>query len=404
MAAAGYPYHGPVSTPGPYGAGNPFEGLFGELAKLFASQGPVNLEVARQMARWLAVEGQPEPNVEPLERIRYEELVRVAELHVGEATGLATSVTGRALTARPVARGEWASRTLDAYVPLFEGLASALSPPRSDPDEDDAVEPDPATELLGGVSQVVGPLLLGVQAGSMVGYLAQRALGQYDLPVPRPPSDELVVVPPNVNAFAGDWSLPLDDVRLWICLSEIAHHAVLGRAHVRNRLDGLLRAYVGGFRADPTSLEEKLGGIDPSDPSSFQKALGDPTELLGAMQTPEQEDVRNRLQALVVVFEGYVDHVVDTVGRPLIGSYGPLTEALRRRRAEDTEGTGFVERLFGMDFGRAEFERGNTFVGGVLERAGESGLARLWASERELPTPAEVDAPGLWLARIDIAD
>jgi hypothetical protein len=26
----------------------------------------------------------------------------------------------------------------------------------------------------------------------------------------------------------------------------------------------------------------------------------------------------------------------------------------------------------------------------------------LWRSERELPTPPEVDAPGLWLARIDI--
>jgi uncharacterized protein (DUF2342 family) len=40
----------------------------------------------------------------------------------------------------------------------------------------------------------------------------------------------------------------------------------------------------------------------------------------------------------------------------------------------------------------------------VVERAGEDGLARLWATERELPTPAEVDAPGLWLARIDLPD
>jgi hypothetical protein len=28
----------------------------------------------------------------------------------------------------------------------------------------------------------------------------------------------------------------------------------------------------------------------------------------------------------------------------------------------------------------------------------------LWVSERELPTPAELDAPGLWLARIDLPD
>ena len=41
---------------------------------------------------------------------------------------------------------------------------------------------------------------------------------------------------------------------------------------------------------------------------------------------------------------------------------------------------------------------------GVVERAGEDGLSRLWTSERELPTPAELDAPGLWLARIDLPD
>ena len=40
----------------------------------------------------------------------------------------------------------------------------------------------------------------------------------------------------------------------------------------------------------------------------------------------------------------------------------------------------------------------------MVERAGENALARLWANEDDLPTPAEVDAPGLWLARIDLPD
>jgi putative hydrolase len=298
-----------------------------------------------------------------------------------------------------VGRGEWARRTLDAYQPLFEGLASSLAVPEQGPA---AVEPDPATELLGGVSQVVGPLLLGMQAGSMVGYLAQRALGQYDLPIPRPPSDELLVVPVNVNAFAGDWSLPVDDARLWICLSEVAHHAVLGRPHVHRRLDQLLRDYVGGFTPDPASLEDKLAHVDPTDPASFQSILGDPSELLGALRTPAQEPVLARIEALVAAIEGYVDHVVDTVGRRLIGSYGSLTEALRRRRVESGDGDRFVEHLFGLELSQTQFDRGAAFVRGIVERAGDDGLARLWRSEAELPTPPEVDAPGLWLERIDL--
>jgi uncharacterized protein (DUF2342 family) len=49
-------------------------------------------------------------------------------------------------------------------------------------------------------------------------------------------------------------------------------------------------------------------------------------------------------------------------------------------------------------------DRGAHFIEGVVERAGEDALARLWANEDDLPTPAEVDAPGLWLARIGLLD
>ena len=83
-----------MSTPGPFGGGNPFEGMpiFGDLAKLFSNQGPVNWDVARQIGGYMAAEGQSEGNVDPIERIKLEELARVAELQIGDFTGLATSV------------------------------------------------------------------------------------------------------------------------------------------------------------------------------------------------------------------------------------------------------------------------------------------------------------------------
>ena len=80
--------------------------MFQDLARLFASEGPVNWEVARQVALWVSSEGRAEDNVDPLERIRLEQLLRVAELHVGEAVGLPTSVTGRVLAVTPVTRSE----------------------------------------------------------------------------------------------------------------------------------------------------------------------------------------------------------------------------------------------------------------------------------------------------------
>ncbi len=99
---------------------------------------------------------------------------------------------------------------------------------------------------------------------------------------------------------------------------------------------------------------------------------------------------------------GVVDHVLDVVGARLITSYGMLTEALRRRRVEASEADRFVERLFGLELTQATYDRGSRFVEGVIERAGDDGLRRLWSGPEMLPTPAEVDAPGLWLARIDL--
>jgi putative hydrolase len=388
-----------VSESGP---GNPFEGVpfLGDLAKMLQSSGPVSWDAAKQFAMQVATDGGSEPNPDPIERIKFEELARIADLHVANVTGLATSTSGRIVTVLPVTRGEWARRTLDAWRPLLERLSTSLTAAgtagQGEPGD------DPLTSLLQGFSAAFGPLLFGMQAGAMVGHLATRTLGQYDLPIPRPASDELLVVGANIDAFGEEWSLPIDDLRLWICLSELTTHAVLGVPHVRRRLDELLLEYVGGFSVDPAALESRLGEVDPTDPQALQQALGDPAALLGAIQSPAQQNQLPRIEALVATIVGYVDWVMDTVGTTLIGSYGMLTEALRRRRVEAGEGDRFVGHLLGLEVGQRQYDRGEAFVAGVVERAGAEALTRLWADERDLPTQNDIDAPGLWLARIDL--
>ncbi|MGH9056762.1 MAG: zinc-dependent metalloprotease [Acidimicrobiales bacterium] len=418
-----------MSAPGPFGGGGPLEDLMRNLARLLTSQGPVNWEIARQMAQWAATGGAPDSNPDPVTRVRLEELLRVAELHVGEATGLAVTAGGL-LSVRAVTPRDWALRTLEAWAPLLEQLASSSGsafslgggpagdegagtgvPATGAPGAGAGIEGpapgsafDPMAQLFANLPQVLGPFLFGMQAGSMVGQLGQTAMGQYDLPMPRPAGDGLLMVPGTIDTFASDWSLQADDVRLWVCLRETANHAVLGRSHVRGRLDELIGAYVGAFRPDPQALEERLGGFDPTDMAGLQAAFGDPETLLGELQNDEQRRLQVPLRALLSAVAGYVDHVMDGVGRRLIGSYGPLTEALRRRRIQESGGTRILGQLFGVALDEAGYARGQTFVRGIVERAGEAGLARLWHSARELPTPAEIEAPGLWLARIDLPD
>lgn len=383
------------------GPEDPFGGIpfLGDLAKLLQGQsGAGGWDAARQFAVQIASGGQPEANPDPIDRLALEELARVAELQVRARSGLDVSTTGRPVTVVPVTRAEWARRTVDAWRPLLETLSASLTGPAMAATDDLGDEPDAA--MLGPLMKMLGPMMLGLQAGSMVGHLATRSLGQYDLPIPRPASDELVIVARNVAELGEEWSLPRDDLRLWICISEVATHAVIGVPHVRERLWNLLERHVTSFRLDTSAVEHVMGEIDPMDPEALQQALGDPAALLGAIQGEAQRALLPELSALLAVVVGYVDHLMDDIGSSLIGSYGMLTEALHRRRVETAAADTFVENLLGLSLGAVQYERGGAFVRGVVEREGD--ISRLFESADNLPTPSEVDAPGLWLARIDL--
>ena len=113
------------------------------------------------------------------------------------------------------------------------------------------------------------PLLLGVWSGSMIGQLAHHALGQYDLPLPLhgPPTQRFLVR--NVEAFGEEWALPADELRYALALREVVHGAQRSVPWVRDELERLASDYVGAYEVQPDALQEQLGDIDPTDPSSM---------------------------------------------------------------------------------------------------------------------------------------
>ena len=438
---------------------NPFGGIpvCGELAKRVGRQGPVAWDPATQLALAIATDGETEQNVDPLERIRFEQLARVAEVHVNGVTGLSINSGGHLVNIEPVTRSQWVLRTIEAYRPRFEALAAQLSatstesipssedapptpdssraappvpgledlvgmgdelsqfdvplanppgseghPSRLDPD---ALGEEDADSWLSGMLSLLSPMLLGMTAGSLIGHLSRRSFGTYDLPLPRPVGAPIMVLPGTIGEFEKEWDLDGDTVRLALCIRELTFHAVLGIPHVQARLDELLAAFATDFQPDPDALERRLGDLDPSNPegmASFQQILGDPEILVGASAGPAQRERRAQIDALVAAIVGYVDHVMDVIGGRLIDSYPQISEALRRRRVTESDSDRFTARLFGLELGQDLCDRGNAFAAGIVERAGDDGLNRLWSSPDHLPTIAEVDAPGLWLARIDL--
>ena len=78
-----------------------------------------------------------------------------------------------------------------------------------------------------------------------------------------------------------------------------------------------------------------------------------------------------------------------------------LAEAWRRRQVDREPSERAAEMLLGLDLGPALVDRGSDFVRGVVERAGDEGWPGCGRGAT-LPTPSELDAPGLWLERISL--
>ena len=427
-----------VSTSGPFGPhdddddGGPDDGrdpfvdmgfFLQDLSRMLSGSSGGSWDAAAQLAGSIATQGRAESNVDPMDRLAVEQLARVAELQVAEVTGRDADEPVRL---EPLNRTQWAKRFLDDERHLLERLSGSLGNAlqaqlgelEKEMDEGDpfgdagipGMPGMPPEALIRQVMGMMGPMLLGMMAGSTAGHLAARALGHFELPLPRRTGDSLTMVLANVDEFADEWSLPRDAIRLWVCLSDVTHDRILNIAHVRSRLESLLEEYASSFSDDVGDMErrmEELGipdllGSGEPDMAALQRLAGDPDILLGAMQSERQRELMPRIESLVATIEGYVDHVLDSIGGRLLPEYDRVTEALRRRRVEFGPESRFVERLFGLELSQATFDRGAAFVAGIVDRAGEDVLDALWSDVEHIPTPAELDAPGLWLARVGV--
>jgi putative hydrolase len=393
--------------------GNFMEQFLADLLRMMGSGmggSGAKLDMARAMAQGVASGGATEANVDPRDRMAIEPLVAVAELHVAEITSLPTGQPAP-LEVQAVQPGSWAWQTVDDWVFVLDAAGASVAGPALtvEPTELAGDETDVGSgmvEFLTRAMATMGPVLAAMQLGAAVGHLARSTMGQYELPVPRPDRHRhrLLVVPANLDKFASDWSLPTEDVRLWVCLRDVTVHTVLGRPSVAQRFRDLLTAVAtAGARATAGALSN-LEHVDLTDPEALQRLLGNPEEILGAAPSADRERAVDELAAATAALLGYVEHVLDQAATRLLGGRGPLGEAWRRWQVERDTTDRAAEVLLGLDVGPATVDRGVQFIQGVVERAGPDVLGRLWSDGAALPTPAEIEAPGLWLARTSLPD
>jgi putative hydrolase len=380
--------------------------LFRELQRVMSSSsGPVQWELARQLAVAGAAEEGSDPEPAEAARAGLEDALRVAELHVVDLTGFEPA--NDLLRVTLARRADWIAGAIDAYRPLVESAATrlqdALGRAMVDqlPSETDADNPLAALGL-GSPQDLIrqlGPLLQATQIGQVFGFLAARVLGTHDVGIPYEATGGIGFVLTNIERVEADWSLDPREFRTFVALHQVVHRLQSERSWVPAYAARTVDDFLSTMTIDVEGIQQRFASLAPGDPESLQAALGSEDDaMFGVVLDDEQRLKLDRIRALVGAIEGHGDHVATTIGAKLLGTYPRIEEAMRRHR-DDEELDPLFARLLGADVGREHVELGRRFCDTVVELTDEATLTRMWTDADALPGLAELEEPRLWLAR-----
>ena len=361
------------------------EGLFEQLFKMLQSSGPVNWKLAREVTRSLA--GQPEP-IDPAVIDEYRELAHVAEVRISSVTDLPSPSPGEL---NPTDRATWAAENQQSFRVLVEPLGDKLT----------------SLADLGGIGDMgdmgamlapLGPALLGLQAGTMVGFMAHRALGQFDTGIPAMDHDRPYVIVPNLDDFAIDHGIDHRQIRLWGAMHEVAFHRIMAVEWVRGRFVELITAFYDSVEIDTSDILGKLSGM--SDPMDLQRMLGEDEDPAGLIQATADPERLADVQAFTAFIEGYADRIVRLAGAELLPNIDRIEAAYDLRRSEPDKTEQFLQQFAGLKLERRLAAEASQFCDSVVERWGEEALNRVWEAPENMPELAELADPIGWNARV----
>jgi coenzyme F420 biosynthesis associated uncharacterized protein len=334
---------------------------------------------------------------------QFTELSTIADRAVAELTGLGGELPPP--LAEPLDRGQWVEANLATLRRILRPLAAKVAERKAWK----ASGPVPAA------MRSSTRAIAGAQAGTLLGYVGQRVLGQYDLPLPGPEqtastNGEALPVPipahgegtvwyvvPNIVATERRHHFRPAHFRLWIALHETAHRRQFrGVTWLPGHIQGLLDEYLGSVEVDEEALKrltDRLQGL------ARRVIAGERIELLDLLVTPEQKTIVDRIQATMTVLEGHGEFVMDELGGRLVPDHQHMHDTLRARRNAHGAVERLVQQLLGFRQKLDQYAMGEKFVRRLFERGGMGVVNQVFAEPAALPTMDEIRDPDRYLAR-----
>jgi coenzyme F420 biosynthesis associated uncharacterized protein len=357
------------------------------------SPGPVDWRLAQRTAVRFA-------GREPLEAsyhydrlvADFQEVTAEAEELVAQTTGLRSS-SGPA-RARVVDRAGWIEANISSFQRLLRPVTDKFAEERGE-----------ATGLSA-LPAVVGRRAAGVEVGVVLGWIAGRVLGQYDLLIAEdddPGGQDMVYyVGPNVLALEKRFAFPPQEFRLWLALHEVTHRAQFtGIDWLRGHFLTLVHRSLDAVEPDPKRFLDAAGRAAEkvrSGGSPFDDGL--PSLLAG----PEQRDVLERIGGMMSLLEGHGDVTMNRAGADRIPSAERFARAMRQRRQEAGGFGVLAQRLLGFEAKLRQYRQGELFIEYVENHGGPGALEKAWRGPEWLPTLAEIRTPQEWLDRVQLSE
>lgn len=288
-------------------------------------------------------------------------------------------------------RVDWINANLESFKVMFAPI-EALAP---EPLSDRSV----ATAFIGGINRTV----ISSEVGLLLGYLARRVLGQYDLALMgREPvtTGKLYYVEPNIRLTETTLGLQPEEFRLWLALHETTH-AFEFEAYpwVRSHFNTLLERYFTYFQKDMEGLKQGWRALRIYVDRARSSDRAESSWIESLMQ-PEQRAIFNQMQALMCIVEGYSNHVMNAVGSKLMLNYSSISRKFEARRTNRGLAEQLFARLTGLDMKMEQYRLGERFIAVIAEAHGAEAVKRIWEGPLNLPNMAEIRDPALWAMRV----
>lgn len=376
------------------------------LSSSTSESGPVNWDLARQVASGLARDG--DRSLTAVERTETDQALRLADLWLDPLTSLPSGLSSTAGWSRL----EWIDATVGTWKRLCDPVAARVVDAMGTLLPDDAAtQLGPLAGLAGqgGVSSMlagIGGMMFGGQVGQGIGQLSREVLSSSDIGIPLGSGGVAALLPANIAEFGEGLELPIDEVRLYVALREAAHHRLFGHvAWLRSHVFDAVDAYARGITVDKSAFEDAMSRFDPNDPDSVQEALGG--GMFEQADTPEQRAALARLETALALIEGWVAHLVDAAASERLPGTSALGETFRRRRAAGGPAEQTFATLVGLELRPRRLREASALWTAVTELRGAEGRDALWAHPDLIPSADDLDDPEGFAARqtdFDISD